>query len=121
MAFTNNGKHVMLNALGAVAVKASLHDDDPSTNGANEVSGGSPAYAKKTIAWDAAADGEMDKAADPAVVFDVPTGTTVKYVGFWNSAADTFYGSAAVTNEVFAAQGTYTLLNTTKLDIDDPA
>ena len=122
MPFVNDGKHVMLNALGAVAVKAALYTGDPGGAGtSNEVSGGSPAYAKKTIAWDAAADGEMDKNSSPAVVFDVPSGTTVKFVGFWNTAADTFYGSAAVTNEVFAAQGTYTLLDTTKLSITDPA
>jgi hypothetical protein len=49
-------------------------------------------------------------------VFDVPAGKTVKYVGFWSLVTGgVFYGSAAVTNEVFAAQGTYTL---TDADLD---
>lgn len=112
MPYTDDAKNLMLDALGAVAVKASLHTADPSTNGANEVTGGSPAYAKKTVAWSAAGSGTMN--LDGTAVFDVPA-CTVAYVGFWDTTATTFYGSADVTDEVFAAQGTYTL---TDADLD---
>lgn len=114
MPYSVAAKNLMLNALGAVAGFASLHDNDPGDNGANEISGGSPAYARKAHTWNSAASGSMDDSNAP--VFDVPAGKTVKYVGMWSAATSgTFYGAAAVTNEVFAAQGTYTL---TDMDAD---
>jgi len=114
MPYSTLGKNAMLNALGALAVFASLHTADPGDNGANEVSGGSPAYIRKAITWNAAAAGAMDDSNAP--VFDVPASTTVAYVGFWSAVTvGTFYGAADVTDEVFAAQGTYTL---TDADLD---
>lgn len=108
MAFSTGGKNLMLDAWGAVAVFASLHTGDPGDNGANEVSGGSPAYVRKAITWNAADAGAMDDSNAPA--FDVPASTTISWVGFWSAeSGGTFYGSANVTDEVFAAQGTYTL------------
>lgn len=107
MPLNDNAKNAMLNHLGTLAVFASLHTADPGTTGTSEVSGGSPAYARKAITWNAAATASLDNNANP--VFDVPA-TTVAFVGFWSAAtAGTFYGSADVTDEVFAAQGTYTL------------
>lgn len=111
---TNNAKNAMLDHLAGIAVFASLHTADPGTTGASEVSGGSPAYARKAITWNAAASGSLDNNANP--VFDVPAATTVSFVGFWSAASGgTFYGSSDVTDETFAAQGTYTL---TDADID---
>lgn len=108
MALTDNAKNAMLDALAGVAVFASLHTADPGTTGANEVSGGSPAYARKAITWNSAAAGALDNNANP--VFDVPAGTTITHVGLWSAAsAGTFYGSFDITDETFGAQGTYTL------------
>ena len=107
MALVAGSKNLMLDALAAVAVFVSLHTGDPSTTGANEVTGGTPAYARKAITWNAAASGSLDSSNAPE--FDVPV-CTVVYVGFFSaSASGTFYGSDEVTNEAFAAQGTYTL------------
>ncbi len=106
------GKDAMLNALGALAVKAALYTGDPGAVGtSNEVTGGT--YARKTCAWSASGNGTM--ALNGTVVFDIPAGTTVSYVGFWNSAGSVFYGSADVTDEVFANAGTYSL---TDADLD---
>jgi hypothetical protein len=114
MAYSSTGKNLMLNALGAVAVFVSLHDGDPGDNGANEISGGSPAYARKAITWNTAGGGTMDDSNIP--LFDVPAAKTVKYGGIWSLVTGgVFYGAAAVTNEAFAAQGTYTL---TDMDMD---
>jgi len=114
MPYSTLGKNAMLNALGALAVFASLHSADPGDNGASELSGGSPAYARKAITWNAAASGSLDDSNVP--VFDVPAGATVSFVGFWSLVTGgVFYGAADVTNEVFAAQGTYTL---TDADLD---
>lgn len=107
-ALVDNGKNVALDGLGAVAVFASLHTATPNSSGSNEVSGGSPAYARKALTWSAAATGS--KATSNTPVFDVPAGTTVAFVGMWSLVTGgTFYGYWDVTDEVFAGQGTYTL------------
>jgi hypothetical protein len=108
MPLSNAGKHVMLDELATVAVYASLHTGDPSTTGANEATGGSPAYARKAITWNAASGGGLDSSNAP--VFDVPAGT-YSHWGLWSaSSGGTFYGGGSLSaSEVFAAQGTYTL------------
>lgn len=105
---TNNGKHVMLDALGTAADFGSLHTADPSTTGANEITGGTPAYARKALTWSAASGGSKALAAT-FPVFDVPA-STVSYFGLWDSlTTGTYYGHFDVTDEVFAGQGTYTI------------
>jgi hypothetical protein len=108
MALNDTAKNLMLDALAAVAVFASLHTADPGTTGTSEVTGGTPAYIRKAITWNAADVGALDDSNQPA--FDVPAGTTVAFVGLWSAeSGGTFYGSFDVTNEVFVSQGTYTL------------
>lgn len=99
----------MLDELAGVAVWASLHTASPGTTGVNEVSGGSPAYGRKAITWNAAASANLDNNANP--VFDVPAATTVTHFGVWSaSTGGTFYGGDALSDpETFAGQGTYTL------------
>lgn len=112
-------KNLMLDALATAADYVSLHDDDPSTDGSNEISGGSPAYARKAHTWNAASSGALDNSNAPE--FDVPAGTTVKFVGLWSAdTGGTFYGFFAVTNEAFAAQGKYTLTDA-DISLTDPA
>lgn len=112
-------KNVMLDQLGTVALRVALHSADPGAadSASNELTGGSPAYARKAVAWAAAAAGSM--AATGSVVFDVPAGSTVAYVSYWNTAGTSRYAKKAVTSEVFAGQGTYTLTAET-LDLLDP-
>jgi hypothetical protein len=91
---------------------ASLHTANPDPSGGSEVTGGSPAYARKSITWSAASGGSMSASNQP--VFDVPAATTVTHVGFFSaSTAGTYFGMADVTDETFGAQGTYTLTSTT--------
>ena len=112
MPYSTDGKNSMLDALAPAY--ASLHSGDPGDNGANEISGGSPAYARKAITWNAASGGSLDSSNQP--VFDVPASTTVAFVGFWTAVTGrTFLGAADVTDEIFANQGTYTL---TDADLD---
>jgi hypothetical protein len=83
----------------------------PGTSGAatNEISGGSPAYARKSMGFGAASGGTTTSAATP---FDVGAGTTVTYFGVTASAtagtADVADFST-VTSQNFASQGTYTI------------
>ena len=74
---------------GQTINKASLHTAFPGTTGANEVTGGSPAYAQKAITMNASSGGS--RSLNAAVTFDVPA-CTVKWIGFWNSTA--FVGCA---------------------------
>jgi hypothetical protein len=111
-------KNVMLNALGAVALRMALHTGDPGAANAadNEVAGGSPAYARKAITWDAAAAGSMNCPTDP--IFDVPAGSTVSWISLWNTAGTVRYLKKDVTDEAFGAQGTYTVTDA-DLDLND--
>jgi len=72
-------KNVMLDQLATVAVRWALHTADPGAadTGDNEVTGGSPAYARKAVAWNTASGGTATQNGD--VVFDVPA-TTVAWV-----------------------------------------
>lgn len=75
-----------------------------------ELTGGSPAYARKAVTWTTASDGTIRPSVD--LTFDVPAGTTV---GGWRAysalTAGTNYGGADLTQETFAGQGEYTLLS----------
>jgi hypothetical protein len=90
----------------------SLHTGNPDPSGGSEVTGGSPAYARKSITWSAASAGSMTASNQPQ--FDVPASTTVTHVGFWSAVTSgTYMGMADVTDESFGSQGTYTLTSTT--------
>lgn len=107
-ALNDTAKNLMLDALdeSTAIAYASLHTADPGAGGSNEVTGGTPAYARKAITWNAAAT--HAKAQNGSCVFDVPA-CTVAYVGLWSALTNgTYYGCIDVTDEVFAAQGTYT-------------
>lgn len=87
-------KNAMLDALDE-AVPAvdfvGLHTAYSAT-GTNEVTGGSPAYARKAATWSAAAAGSKALAAT-LPTFDVPAGTTVAWFGLWDAvSAGNFYG-----------------------------
>lgn len=106
---TNNGKNVKLDALRSAVTHLSLHSADPSTTGANELTGGSPAYARKAVSGGSAASGGS-VLISANLTFDVPAGSTVAYCGMWSaSTAGTYYGHFDVTDEIFAGQGTYLL------------
>jgi hypothetical protein len=85
-------------------------------NKLTEISGGSPAYARKAIAFAAAAAGLLDDSTNGAVV-DVPAAAVVDFVSFHSAvSAGTLLGIDSVTQETFAAQGTYTVTDA-KLDL----
>jgi hypothetical protein len=102
------GANVMLTGLSTNAVYVSLHTAD-SSSGASEVTGGSPAYARQAITWSAPTSSAMSNSAQ--VVFNVPTSTTIRFLGYWSAATGgTFYGNRALdANQTYTSQGTYTL------------
>jgi hypothetical protein len=116
MAGLNNAGHnAQLAGLVAVALYASLHTADPGTTGTSEVTGGTPAYARKAITWGTPATSSVAMAAT-LPVFDVPAGTTIGWLGYWSLATGgTFYGSRALSaSETFGGQGTYSITSATE-------
>jgi hypothetical protein len=88
-AFVDAGLNAALDALTALLDQASLHTAY-SSSGANEVTGG--AYARQANTWNAAASGAVDNSNAPS--FSVPSGNTIRFIGFWDTAAspDAFMG-----------------------------
>lgn len=83
-----------------------------------EISGGSPAYARKAVTWAAAVGGSKDETASP--VFDVPGGVTVDWMGLYSAlTAGTLIAIDDLTAETYAGQGTYTLSDT-DIDLNAP-
>lgn len=80
-------KNNMLN--GQTFTHASLHDAFPGSTGANELTGGFPAYGRQAITVNTASGGI--RSLNAAVVFDVPV-CTVRFIGLWN---DTVYAGCA--------------------------
>lgn len=76
-----------------------------------ELSGGSPAYARKAVAWNSASAAleQIDDSTNGAV-FDIPAGATVDYEsGHTASTAGTLMALDPGTGDTYAAQGTYTV------------
>lgn len=94
MPYVANGKNLMLDALATAVDFCALHSGIPDASGSNEISGGSPAYARKAITWAAASGGSVSKNGT-SPVFDVPASTTVYFVGWWDAVTTgTFHGYA---------------------------
>lgn len=95
-------------AYGQAATYAALFTTVPSgSSPGTEVSGGSPAYARKALTW---SPGSVDGVVTASVTFDVPSGVTVAGAGVYTAAtAGTYLDGGAVTSQAFGSQGTYTL------------
>lgn len=85
MPYTAAVKAEILN--GMTIDKVSLHSGFPGTTGANELSGGAPAYVRVTIAVNAASGDSRLLSA--AVNINVPA-STVSWIGFWDNTTFLF-------------------------------
>ena len=95
----------------------SLHTASPGTTGANEATGGSPAYARKAVTFNSAgAVGPLGATAQPATVgvawsnevtFDVPAGTYTHAGAQSSTTGGTFRsGNTLATTQTLTSQGT---------------
>lgn len=115
MAFTSAAKEAAALAITALGNSISLHTGDPGTTGANEVTGGSPAYARKTTTW---AGGAVDGVVSgSAVTFDVPAGTYT-WTGQWNGS--TFIGGQKLATSTGALPGQQTVTVTPTISAIEP-
>lgn len=104
---TNAQKENLAISYGTNAAYASLHTADPGTTGTSEVSGGSPAYARKSLSWTA---GSTDGIVTVSCTFDVPASTAVAYAGLFTAVTSgTFLDKVAVTYNSQPSQGTLTV------------
>lgn len=93
--------NTVANAAVAAGNSISLHTADPGTTGANEISGGSPAYARQTTAWGSAVAGVC---TGSLCQFNVAGSIAVAYFGVWNGS--TFlWGQALSPGATLNAQG----------------
>lgn len=99
------------NGLGGAGTYISLHTASPGTTGANEVSGGSPPYARVATTWSSSSGGSK---AGSQVTINVPASTTIEYFGVWSSSSGAGYigGGPLSSSLTYAAQGTYVLTPT---------
>ena len=114
--FTNAELNAMADAEAARMGYASLHTANPDTDGSDEATGGSPAYARKALTFNAAgAAGPLGSTPQPATVgvawsdevtFDAPAGTYT-HAGTWTAAtAGTFRGgNALASSQTLSSQG----------------
>lgn len=103
---TATQKNTLATAYGTAATHAALYTTAPGASAGTEVTGGSPAYARKAITWGAASGG----AITATVTFDVPTGVTVVGAGVHTAlTAGTYLDGGTVTSQAFSSQGTYAL------------
>ena len=89
MPWNDAAKAIMQDALllgmdpaASYAQFASLHSAYDAAGG-NELSGGTPAYARKPIAFGAASGGANDSTTNPT--FDVPAGAVAAFMGLWDA------------------------------------
>jgi hypothetical protein len=106
MPYTNDGKNLMLAALKGTnpttpITHAAVFNGDPS-------GAGSQVGDRVAITYGTPSVGAMEDSGD--VEFTIPGAATVNYVGFYSaSTGGTLLAYDDVTEEVFAAAGTYTL------------
>lgn len=85
----------------ATVLYASVHSADPGLDGSNEIAG----VTREALTWNPGTPGQV--VADQ-VIFDVPAGETVNYVGLWSAlAAGTFLESVAVQPTDFPEAGNF--------------
>jgi hypothetical protein len=95
---------IFKNTGSGAALFGSLHTADPGTTGTSETSGGSPAYARKSITWGTASGGSI---AGGTITFDVAAGTYT-HLGYWDAVTSgNFVGGYPLqASMTYGAQGT---------------
>lgn len=101
----NATKEALADAYIALGAYVSLHTASPGSTGANEATGGSPAYARQQTTWSADTTDDGVRAGTQ-VTIDAPAGTYT-HIGLWSAASGgTFIdGYDIPTDVVLSSQG----------------
>lgn len=116
MALTTNGQNAAATGVGDAYTWLALFNGDPEGAG-TEISGGSPAYARKQVTWNASASGQRTASGSPVASFDVPSGAAVSHWALMSAVTGGTMGVAGAfgATENFGSQGTFNV-NTLTLD-----
>ena len=99
-------RNTLAQAYGNAATHAALYSTVPAGTAGTELTGGSPAYARKPLTWSA----PSASAITVTVTFDVASGSPVAGAGVHTAlVAGTYLDGGAVTSQNFSSQGTYQL------------
>jgi len=90
--YSVGAKNAILSYIATQVDRISVHTADPGSTGANEATGGSPAYARKTPSWASPSGGAM---ADASMTFDLPAGTYT-HLGMWKNSGNVYWGKLAL-------------------------
>lgn len=103
MPLTDGERNTIADAEAARLLFASLHTSNPGSTGTNEATGGSPAYARKSLTFGSSSGGTATAAE---VTFDVPAGTYTHF-GVWSaSTGGTFRGgNPLAVSQTMSSQG----------------
>jgi hypothetical protein len=94
-------RDILANAYHGAALFGALYSTAPGATAGTELTGGSPAYARKGLTW------ATNNGGSASATFDVPA-VTVNGAGVHSAVtAGTYYDGATVTSQPFASQGTY--------------
>lgn len=99
-------RNALVDYFTSISPYGALFSTAPSGGSAGtELTGGSPAYARKPITWPAAASGAS---TGSTLTFDVPSGATVAGFGYYSAlTAGTYRAGVGLTTQTFASQGQY--------------
>jgi len=98
-------KNSLATKYAADALYGALFTTAPSSTAGTEVTGGTPAYARKALTWGAASGGVVTASA----TFDVPACTVVGTGVYAALTAGTYLDGNTVTSVTFATQDTVTV------------
>jgi len=99
-------KNAMATKFGQLATHGAVFTTAPGATAGTEPSGGSPAYARKSLTWSAPSNGTITASA----VIDLPAGTTVVGTGLFDAATGGNYIDGQVETSVeFTDQDTVTV------------
>lgn len=108
---TSTQKNTLATAYGTAATYGALFTAVTLPSTVTEVTGGSPAYARKALTWSAPSAGVITASA----TFDVPACTVVGTGVYTAVTAGTYLDGNTVTNVTFATQDTVTVTFTTTI------
>lgn len=115
MPFSVEAKNAMLDYLATLVGKLSIHDNSvsPGATGAGEIAG----TTRQTPTWGTASGGSL--AQTNTVSFaSIPSGTTAKYIGMWNTAGTVWYGYQTVTEVVVTGSVWTYVVNPGAIDLN---
>lgn len=102
---TTAEKNSLATKYAADALYGALFTSAPGATAGTEVTGGSPAYARKALTWGSASGGVITASA----TFDVPACTVVGTGVYSAATAGTYLDGNTVTSVTFSTQDTVTV------------